>query len=567
MMIMKKQLLLLAMILLPLVASANSTGKCGNNLTWNYEEATGTLTISGQGEMTNYSYEDVPWYSLRENIQNLIINDGLTSIGNYAFYNIDRITKVIIPNSVIMIGESSFAGCDNLSVVSLPDNLKIIGASAFTGCKIQDLLIPSSVDNIGASAFSSCLYLNSIKVDKENSVYDSRNDCNCIIETASNTLIFGCNNSVIPEGVTKIASNAFRIGNIEKLILPSTVTNIARFAFGGTINTLVFPNSIIDIESSAFKAAYVPNISIATMESWCNMKFGNRESNPLWSFARGECHFLLGEEEVFDLVIPDNVTSIGNFAFYRGENFTTLTIGSNVTNIGNNAFSFCNNLTKVYCKALTPPTIGDNIFYGVDIDKITLYIPEETANEYISKEPWGNFGKILTLSGKEVDVDEISDVNSYLNCTVEWNGSSSSSITPWGSNYARGVDLTINNYSDKDIKIARIDGYINSSNIGSLPDVENVDIPAGTHKTFSFSITNSSAMPSTLPWLEIHYRIGAKSFVKDSRIPGTTGIRKISKEAEVVGVYNINGRKLNEPQKGLNIIQMSDGTTKKVLMK
>ena len=560
---MKKQLLLLAMILLPLVASADSSGKCGNNLTWNYEEATGTLTISGQGEMTNYSYDDVPWYSLRENIQNLIINDGLTSIGNSAFYNLDKITSVTIPNSVVMIGESAFGACDNLSAVSLSNNLTIIGSGAFSSGKIEEIFIPSSVESIGDNAFVSS-NLKSIKIDKGNAKYDSRNDCNCIIETATNTLLLGCSKSTIPEGVTKVDFQAFARCNFEELILPSTINTIGNFAFQFCkIGNIFIPNSLKEIGSGAFKSATISKVTISNLENWCNIDFKNALSNPL---TRSH-HLYLGEEEVVNLIIPDDISSISSQSFNGGSSFASITIGENIKSIGEYAFANCENLKEVFCKSLTPPTATASIFNGVDIDKITLYIPEETANEYISKEPWGNFGKILTLSGKEVDVDEISDVNNYLNCTVEWNGSSSSSITPWGSNFARGVDLTINNYSDKDIKIAKIDGYINSSNIGSLPDVENVDIPAGTHKTFSFSITNSSAMPSTLPWLEIHYNIGAKSFVKDSRVPGTTGVSKISKEAEVVGVYNINGRKLNEPQKGLNIIQMSDGTTKKVLMK
>ena len=560
---MKKQLLLLILISLPLVASADKNGKCGNNLTWNFEEATGTLTISGEGEMYNYNYDDTPWYSLNENIQTLTINNGLTSIGNLAFYNLDKISTVTIPNSVIMIGERSFSGCDNLSVVTLSNNLKTIGNGAFSNCRIGELFIPSSVDNIGEYAFDS-YYFTSIKVDKENPKYDSRNDCNCLIETASNTLIQGCSNSIIPEGVIKIAIGALRYYNFDELVIPSTVTSIESTAFMGcVIGNIFIPNSMIDIASSAFKNATISKVTISSIENWCSIDFKSGQANPLI-----RCHHLyLDEEEIINLIIPNNVSTIGRNAFNGGSNFSSITIGENVKTIGDYAFGGCENVTDAYCKALTPPTTGNNIFNGVDITKVTLYVPEETANDYISKEPWGNFGKILTLSGKEVDVDEISDVNSNLNCTVEWNGSSSSSITPWGSNYARGVDLTINNYSDKDIKIAKIDAYLNSSNIGSLPDVENTDIPAGTQKKFSFSISNTSAMPSTLPWLEIHYKIGAKTFVKDSRVPGTTSIHEINNEAEIIGIYDINGRKFNEPRKGLNIIRMNDGATKKVIVK
>ena len=110
---MKKFLFLFLLALLPMMASADSRGECGSNLKWTFVEATQTLTISGTGEMFNYhySYGGAPWDSFRSSINTLIIEDGVTSIGKYAFYNCTSLTSVTIPNSVTSIAESAFEGC------------------------------------------------------------------------------------------------------------------------------------------------------------------------------------------------------------------------------------------------------------------------------------------------------------------------------------------------------------------------------------------------------------------------------------------------------------------------
>ena len=108
---MKKQILLFVLALLPLVASADASGTCGYNLTWTYVESTGTLTISGTGAMKNYSYNSpkAPWSSY--SIKKVILENGITSIGNYAFRDCSSLASVTIPNSVTSIGNYAFEGC------------------------------------------------------------------------------------------------------------------------------------------------------------------------------------------------------------------------------------------------------------------------------------------------------------------------------------------------------------------------------------------------------------------------------------------------------------------------
>lgn len=133
---MKKQILLLVMMLLPMVASAyDRNGSCGENLTWVYDEASQPLTISGTGAMYDYSsYPLTPWYGICDKIKTVVINDGTTSIGNLAFRYCSGLTSVTIPNSMTSIGDSAFSGCSGLTSVSIPNSVTSIWDGAFPSC-------------------------------------------------------------------------------------------------------------------------------------------------------------------------------------------------------------------------------------------------------------------------------------------------------------------------------------------------------------------------------------------------------------------------------------------------
>ncbi|MBP3286136.1 MAG: leucine-rich repeat domain-containing protein [Prevotella sp.] len=125
---MKKQLLLFVSMLLPLVAMADDSGSCGTNVTYTYVSSTNTLTIQGSGAMTDYSYSsDVPWYSYKADIKTVVIKDGVTSIGNFAFSGRSGLTSIEIPNSVTSIGSYAFSGCSGLTSIEIPNSVTSIG--------------------------------------------------------------------------------------------------------------------------------------------------------------------------------------------------------------------------------------------------------------------------------------------------------------------------------------------------------------------------------------------------------------------------------------------------------
>ena len=159
--------------------------KCGENLTWTLDD--GTLTISGTGKMDNYSLYDekAPWYSSRELIRKVIIEEGVTTIGKYALYFCESLTSVIIPNSVTTIGWSAFSGCTGFTSIEIPASVTTIGESAFSSCwSLTSVIIHNSVTTIGESAFSGCSSLESVKIPGSVTTIDwaAFNDCTSLKE-------------------------------------------------------------------------------------------------------------------------------------------------------------------------------------------------------------------------------------------------------------------------------------------------------------------------------------------------------------------------------------------------
>ena len=163
---MKKHLLFLVFALLPMFTMADEGGTCGKDVSYSFETATGTLTIQGTGEMKNYNFTLTPWRSYRSDILMVIIKDGVTSIGNYAFFDCSALSFVSIPNSVTSIGANAFLGCTSLTAVEISDNVTSIGNSAFRDCTgLTSVTIGSGVKKIGNFAFSCGVNLSSINVN------------------------------------------------------------------------------------------------------------------------------------------------------------------------------------------------------------------------------------------------------------------------------------------------------------------------------------------------------------------------------------------------------------------
>ena len=155
-----------------LSANAEKSGTCGPNLKWHLTD-NGVLTISGKGKMNDYSFDNrSPWY--KYDIKRIIIGDGVTTIGGFAFASCSALTSVTIPNSVTTIGWSTFASCSALTSITIPNSVTTIGSRAFKDCSaLTSVTIPNSVTTIGLAAFCFCIYNH--RTTKTNQKYPSVN--------------------------------------------------------------------------------------------------------------------------------------------------------------------------------------------------------------------------------------------------------------------------------------------------------------------------------------------------------------------------------------------------------
>ena len=260
---------------------------------------------------------------------------SVNNIGYRAFYK-TKLISITIPNSVTSIGGDAFGFCSGLTSIVIPNSVTSIGDYAFYECSgLTSIVIPNSVTSIGIEAFFGCSCLTSITVDGENSTYDSRDNCNAIIESGTNRLIVGCKNTIIPNSVASIGSGAFS---------------------GSGLTTIEIPSSVGFIESRAF--SYCSGLASIIVDSE-NSRYDSRDN----------CNAII-ESDTNELIagckntiIPNSVTSIGNLAFEYCSGLTSIVIPNSVTSIGNHAFSYCSGLTSITIPE-SVTTIGVGAFQG-----------------------------------------------------------------------------------------------------------------------------------------------------------------------------------------------------------
>jgi hypothetical protein len=268
-----------------------------------------------------------------------------------------------------------------ISKVTIPEGIEEIADSAFIYCnQIGTIRIPKSVKKIGLSAFFPMLYIDSIVVDKENPYYDSRMNCNAIIETATNTIIAGCNGTTIPEGVERIARDAF-VGaeRLKKLVLPASLKEIGASAFvKAAIEEIDIPEGVTKLEAYTFQ--YCENLHKVTLP---------QSLTSIGHAALSHCAYK-------ELDIPNSVTHIEDYACDCCEYLETLTIGSGVRHIGYAAFEGCRKLSKVvsHIPADSLFVIDSSTFNNISPDCI-LYVPRGAKKAYQNTFGWHRFAKVL----------------------------------------------------------------------------------------------------------------------------------------------------------------------------
>ena len=313
--------------------------------------------------------------------QNTVIPSDVIAIEDWAFYACTSLTSIFIPNSVTKIGFESFYGCSSLVGVNIPNSVTTIGYQAFYGCSsLRGIHIPGSVRSIGTSAFEYCPSLMSMSVSPDNPRYDSRDDCNAIIETKGDMLIAGCRNTIIPSTVTVIDDYAFSgCSSIAGVDIPASVTSVGDFAFRqcSSLRSVVIPEGVVSIGASAFfDCAMLNRVDIpASVESIGDYAFEKCPAigsmsvavgNPNYD-SRDSCNAIIKTDTgtlmtgCMNSVIPETVTAIGNNAFSGSFMLTKVYIPKSVTAIGDFAFAGCTSLSSISIPS-SVTSIGDFAF-------------------------------------------------------------------------------------------------------------------------------------------------------------------------------------------------------------
>ena len=379
-------------------AAEIAEGTCGSELTWKLSG--GVLTISGTGNMTNWtSYSSAPWDSYKESITSVMIDSGVTSVGNYAFYNCSALETVSLPEGLTSIGSNTFRGCSNLATVKLPESLQTIGSYAFRDCtSLGEVRIPAAVTSVSSSEpFEGCTSLTKVtfgsgmtkvpgNICREMKALTTvaYEDAGSITDIGSYAF-YNCTalkTAPIPETVTNVENYAFyNCSALGTVSLPEGLTSIGNYAFRdcSSLATVTLPESLQTIGSYAFRdctslgevriPAAVTSVSSSAPFTGCTaltkVTFGSGMTKVPGNICRDMTALttVVYEEEsaitgigsyafyncsaLTKVTIPDTVTTVESYAFNKCSALGTVSLPEGLTSIGNYAFRDCSSLATV----------------------------------------------------------------------------------------------------------------------------------------------------------------------------------------------------------------------------
>lgn len=333
----------------------------------------GVLTIFRQGNMPNFSHDRkmiAPWDSNKDDIKKVIIKKGTTSIGGYAFWYCKNLESIEIPNGITAIAYNAFMGCKKLTNIEIPSGCTTLGDCAFSGCSsLKKIEIPTSVTYIGVLCFNGCSSLLNITIPEG------------ITEIKSGTFS-GCNNIKeinLPNTITNIGSEAFEwCSSIEEIKLPENVEIIGKnvFSYCNNLKILNIPSKVTTFGSSCFhRTNNIQRINIDDFSAWCQIDFKGAGEG---EFPVNKLYINNNPISLENLIIPDNVKKIGNYAFGRCEEIQHLKIPNSVTSIGEYAFYGCKSLIDVEFPSKLSSIKSNSFSYCEKINHIE--IPESCTS-------------------------------------------------------------------------------------------------------------------------------------------------------------------------------------------
>ena len=600
---MKKITTFILVALLPLVANAYDAQIDGIYYNFSGDEAEvtegnarGDYQIDDD-EIITYDYSYSGTVTIPETVTYNEKIYSVTSIGDGAFSYCRGLTSVTIPCSVTSIGKFAFVNCSGLTSIrvaesnttydsrndcnaiietatntliagcqnsTIPDDVTSIGDEAFAGCSgLTSLTIPGTVTSIGWSVFNGCSGLTSISVAESNTTYDSRNDCNAIIETATNTLITGCQNTTIPDGVTRIYDSAFiECSGLTSITIPNSVTSIGHWAFGhcSGLTSVTIGNSVTTIGHSAFRSCSsltdisIPN-SVTTIGDWA------------FSYCRG----------LTSITIPNNVTDIPAFAFSHCSSLTSVTIPGSVTSISYYAFEYCSGLTSVIVDRATPLTISEGTFSSSNQSNATLYVPYGSKSAYEAADYWKDFNEIIEFnpinvggtgfatycSECDLDFSEVSGLKAYI--ASGFSPSTGKLVLTRVTEVPAGEGLyLVGDEGRYNIPTTTTDMFYSNLLKGVTTattiyptdgSYTNFILANGSHGVAFYSLSAAGELAAGKAYLQLPTTsasdVKAISVIFDD---DEDAIQSIEEESQTQRIYNLQGQQVNTPKNGLYIV-------------
>lgn len=395
---MKKKFLLSLMLIcisiftlgmISVYAETVASGTCGTNANWVLDDA-GTLTISGTGNMDNYkskgsgNQSTSPWNDYREQIEKVKIESGISNVGNYAFYDCQKLASAEIPDGVTKVGERAFCRCFSLLKVNIPSSVTEIGFSAFAECRgLRKIVIPDSVTQMGDYVFSGCSTLEDVTLSKKLTELKDQTFSGCSALTEINlhegltefgSCVFKGTNIILlkcPSTLKTVKYDTFWESGIQEIELPEGLNEFPQFTGCKKLKKMKVPNGTTAIPAFSFYMCYaleeieippsvktiggglaetfgfcqsLKKVYISDLEAWCDIVVDNDEANPLCYGAK----LYLNNQPIETLVIPDGVKKIEAFAFQNCTDIKCVIIPKSVEAIKRYAFSGCTNIETVF---------------------------------------------------------------------------------------------------------------------------------------------------------------------------------------------------------------------------
>lgn len=318
---------------------------------------------------------------------------NVVAISDDAFAKCTELTSIVLPRTIINIPQGAFSGCSSLTKIRIPLGVQEIGNDTFRDCSaLETIVVSENVRSIGPYAFRNCASISSITVEEGNYYFDSRDNCNAIIETSRHRLILGCKNTIIPNSVTTIREAAFRHqAGLKHITIPESVTAIEYLAFSGTgLESIQVAegNTIFDSRSNcnaiietASNTLVVGCIKTTIPEGITTIAKGAFENTP----------------NLTSIQLPKSVETICMWAFRECKDLKEVNIPENVTKIESMAFFDCNALTKVTSEIPADKLFAINGGDFSNASNCTLYVPYGAKSTYENTAGWSSFKEIIEM--------------------------------------------------------------------------------------------------------------------------------------------------------------------------